>query len=121
MSYIADCREDDYYNVERLESGDKSFVDGFDWCTEMAVDNFFDNIEDYFNEDSVLLQALNTQLPDRMRDRYEMEFTFSEGGEEREVETFGDLLRYEMLSYIESERNELIVSMIDKQEDEDEE
>ena len=38
-----DCRTDDAYNEDFLTNTDKQFVRGMDWCTEMAIDNFFDN------------------------------------------------------------------------------
>ena len=38
-----ECRNDNYYNEDFLTKTDKEFVRGFDWATEMAVDNFFDN------------------------------------------------------------------------------
>ena len=118
MSNIPDCREDDFYNIERLSRDDRNFINGYDWSTEMEVDSFFDNLEDYFNADSVLMQALNTELPESMKDEYEMEFSFLRRTDTRAIETFGDLLRFELLSHLECERNDLIVSMIDGEEGE---
>lgn len=113
MSYIPDCREDSNYNFKNLTETDKEFVRGYDWNTEQAVDNFFDNIENLFDEDSHLMHTLREELPERMKDEYVMEFSYIDHTEHRKIETYLDLLRFEMLSYLESERNEVIVSCID--------
>lgn len=122
MSYIADCRTDDYYNQKYLNQKDKEFLSGFDWCAEMAVDNFFDN--NYDHDNGVYLEHILAQeLPECMKDNYEMENTFREDGEpeteKREVKTYADLLRMQILVWIEMERNELITSMIDNMSEEE--
>ena len=49
-----------------------------------------------------------------------MEHTFDDrADEERTVETYADLIRFELLRWIETERNELITSMIDSMSDEE--
>jgi hypothetical protein len=115
-----ECRNDNYYNEDFLGREDKSFVQGFDWATEMAVDNFFDN---YFGdmpieENGELSTMLNKELPDYLKEKYEMEFTFGDrDNEEREIKTYADLLRMKLLEWIEMERNELITSMIDNMDE----
>ena len=43
-----DGRNDNYYNEDFLDKPNKNFLDGFDWATEMAVDNFlWKNLEIY--------------------------------------------------------------------------
>ena len=34
MSYIPDCRTDEYYNEKYLEGLEKTFIEGFDFCVE---------------------------------------------------------------------------------------
>ena len=118
MSYIPDCREDGTYNEKYLNGKDKEFIRGFDWATQMAVDNFFDNgFGDIGVESDFLDTVLRTGLPEHLKDEYEMESTFHDGKpvtyEARKVETYGDLIRFKLLEWIEAHRNELITSMID--------
>lgn len=116
-----ECRNDNYYNEDFLTKTDKDFVSGFDWATEMAVDNFFDNNFDSdmpIEEDGELSTMLNKELPDYLKEKYEMEFTFGDrDNEEREIKTYADLLRMKLLEWIEMERNELITSMIDNMDE----
>lgn len=116
MSYIPDCREDEEYNYKKLGKLDKEFVRGYDWCNEIGTDNFFDNMEDAFDEDSYLMHTLREDLPERMKCEYEIELSFIGKTETRQVETYGDLLRFKLLEYIENQRNELIVGMIEGEE-----
>lgn len=121
MSYIPNCRTDENYNQKYLNDRDKKFLRGFDWCTEMAVDNFFDN-EMYELQDSekYLGHILCKELPDLMQDDYSMEFTFADREEEdRKVRTYADLIRMKILEWIEMERDELITSMIDEYDEEE--
>jgi hypothetical protein len=116
-----ECRNDNYYNEDFLTQTDKDFVRGFDWATEMAVDNFFDNNFDSdmpVEEDGELSIMLNKELPDYLKEKYEMEFAFGDrDNEEREINTYADLLRMKLLEWIEMERNELITSMIDNMDE----
>jgi len=117
MTYIPDCREDEYYNFDALKAQDQEFVRGYDWCTEMAADNFFDNF--LFNdEDSYIGHILNQELPENMQEEYEYERTFAADNEIgkteiRQVKTYADLIRSKMLDWIESCRDNLIVGIID--------
>ena len=124
MSYIPDCRSDEYYNQKYLTGNDKKVIWGFDWCVEMVVDNFFDNFDvvdsDYL--DRVLTQPL--PLPEGEQVEYTMEDTFSFFQEEsrpehRKVETYLDYLRYRLLCWIESHRNELITAFLDEMDEEE--
>lgn len=120
MSYIPDCREDEVYNEKYLVDRDKQFVDGYDWCLECAVDNFWENLDVYFGIDSAVRFFLDQKLPEEMRDEYEVEWKyFGADGDTRSVrkiETIGDLIRSNMLDYVEMHRNELITGMIDNME-----
>ena len=114
MSYFPDCRTDECYNYEKLANDDKQFVNGFDYCVEVAADCFFDNLDAFFGSDSHILHALNEELPREMKETYEVEFDYLGNGKvTRDVETYADLLRARMLDFIEAQRDELIVSMID--------
>ncbi len=113
-----DCRNDENYNEDFLNGVDKEFVAGYDWCTEQAVDNFFDNLDVYFSDDSSLIKAFNEELPEVMQSEEEIEWTFGNREPEvRKIRTFGDLFRFYLHEWIESERDELITSMIDNMDD----
>lgn len=117
MSYIPDCREDEYYKIENLTESDQEFVQGFDWCAEMAADNFFDNFL-FCDEDSYIGHILSQEMPESMQDEYEIAKTFVADNdpaktEFREIKTYADLIRFKMLEWIESCRNNLIVGIID--------
>lgn len=115
---VPDCRTDENYNQKYLQGADKEFVRGYDWCTETAVDNFFNNLDVYFDSDSHLIHMLNERIPEE--EEYEIEFTFGEiASEKRTVETYADLIRANILDWIEMERNELITSMIDNMDEEE--
>ena len=118
MSMFPDCRKDDYYNQDFLDGQDREFVKGYDWCTEEVVDNFFNNLDVYFDSDSHMQHMLDEKLPDDMKSEEEVEFTFGgRGSEVRKIKTYGDLLRSKLLDWIKSERDELITSMIDNMDE----
>ena len=124
MSFIPNCREDEYYNQKYLTGEDKEFIRGYDWCTEMVVDNFFDNFFDVDND--FIRHYLSQKVPDYLKKEYDMIFSFhpyAENGEEhretRKIETYEDILRYKMLEWIERRRDEMITSMIDDMCDEE--
>lgn len=109
-----ECRHDEYYNSDFLEERDYEFVRGFDWATE-AVDTLFENSDDNLTDGSDYIEKfLNEKLPESMQDEYDMDFAFQEQKtEHRDVKTYGDLLHMKILEWLEKERNELIVSMIE--------
>ena len=111
--YIPDCRTDEYYNVDKLNEHDKAEIAGYDWCAEEVVDNFFDNLDVYFDDDSVLAEALGKEVPASLQTEYEFEDSFDGQKETRVVKTYADLLRMCLLDYMERNRDEVIVSMID--------
>lgn len=115
MSYIPDCRTDEVYNFKNLTDKDKEFVNGFDWCLEMAVDNFFDNdMFDLADKETYLGHLLCEELPEEMQDEYEIEYSFGDRkSETRVIKTYADLIRSKILDWVEMERDELITSMID--------
>ena len=121
MTYIPDGRTDKYYNQKYLNKANAEFLRGFDWCTEMAVDNFFNNnYEKGFDDAEFVGHEVLQELPESEKGEYTMEHTFIEcEDEKRKVETIIDKIRYEILSWIESERDMLITSMIDGMNEEE--
>ena len=116
MTYIPDCRTHEVYNFDNLSEENKRNIIGYDWCAEMVVDNFFNNLDVYFAGDSYLMHILNEKLPEELKEEYEFETAFADGEPEvRKVETYADLLRSKLLDWIEDERDTLITSMIDDQ------
>lgn len=117
MTYIPDCRSDENYNENNLKSEDKHFIHGFDWCVEMVIDNFFENLEGD-ELDSFLVHILKGKVPEELEEEYEMNFTYTPkdapNTETRKVETYADWLKMKLLDYCESERDSVIVSMIDE-------
>lgn len=114
MSYIPDCRTDENYNQKYLNDHDKDAIKGYDWCAEEVVDNFFDNMDVYFADDSYLMHTLNEEVPEDQQEEYEMEYSFGEQETvKRTVKTYADLLRSKLLDWIEMQRDEIITSMLD--------
>lgn len=117
MTYIPDCRTDEFYNYDNLTKADKDIIRfGYDWNTEMVVDNFFYNIDDWYGDLGELEFVLEKELPERLKTEYEMEVWLSPNESEyetRKVETYLELLRYHLLRWIECERDMLITEIID--------
>lgn len=117
-----DCRNDDFYNEDFLTEKDREFIYGHDWCTEEVVDHFFDNLDIYIDEkdEEDPLKVLFKELPEDEKETEEVEWTFGDREPEtREIRTYGDLLRYYLLHYIEINRDELITSIIDGMDEEE--
>lgn len=105
------------YDYKDLNAKDKEFVDGFKWCVEEVVDNFFNNLNDY--SDSYLTHVLNEKVPEHLKESYEMDFSFgNRDTEHRQVETYSDMLRAQLLEWCTEEMEELIISILDGYEDE---
>lgn len=113
MSYIPDCRKDEYYNQKYLNEKDSEFIRGFDWCAEMAMDNFFNNIDDFFERDSYIMHILNEEIPETDHEEYVMESSFDGTEEKRTIKTYLDKIRAYLIDWVEGERDQLITSMID--------
>lgn len=123
MTCIPDCRTDEFYNYDNLTKLDKNIIRfGYDWNTEMVVDNFFYNIDDWYGDLGELEFVLEKELPERLKTEYEMEVWLSPEKSEyetRKVETYLDLFRFQLLKWIEGERDMLITSIIDGYSDEE--
>lgn len=117
--YYHDCRTDEYYNEKYLDKESKQELRGYDWCAEFVVDNFFDNLESCLDSD-IIEKLLNKKIPKECRETYE--FTSSCGGGytvKRKTKRLKDWIRSKLLDYMESERDALIISILDNM-DEDE-
>ena len=120
MSHIPDCRRDEYYNQKYLNEKDSEFIRGFDWCSENAVDVFFDNMEEFFGIDSYLMHILNEEIPEQDHEEYVWINSFDERiQEKRTVKTYLDAIRAHLVDWVEMHRDELITSMIDNMKEEE--
>ena len=92
---VPNCREDKYYNVQKLSASDRTFIAGFDWCLKWGVDNMFDNLEvvekkfDIDGEDINLAKLLKNHPK------------------------IAGALREAIAEYAEMSRNDMVFSMID--------
>jgi hypothetical protein len=117
--YYHDCRTDEYYNEKYLDKESKQELRGYDWCAEFVVDGFFDNLESYLDSD-IIEKLLNKKIPKECRESYE--FTSPCGGGytvKRKTKRLKDWIRSKLLDYMESERNELIISILDNMDEEE--
>lgn len=120
MSYIPDCRNDEYYNQKYLNKKDAEFVRGFDWCAENAMDNFFDNMEQFFSDDSYVMHILTEEIPEDEHEKYAWINSFNGNVEEiRIIKTYLDAIRGHLIDWVEASRDELITSMIDSMDDDE--
>ena len=110
-----DVRNDDWYNEDFLDGASKKEVLGFDWAT-FAVDNLFENIEQITDESDYLEKVFSEELPKSLQDEYDMERHDGED-EHREVKTYADFIRMKILSWLENERNEIVVSLIENMDE----
>ena len=86
MTYIPDCRTDEAYNESKLDNEGKEFIAGFDFGMD-AADNCFDNLD-----------AFDFDIDVRPSD----------------IETVAKAIRNAVKTWMESRRNEAIVSMLDE-------
>lgn len=111
MSMFPDCRHDDTYNEDFLNSSDKAFVQGMDYAIEQIKNLFLGNLDVYENE---------------------LSETLSEGEEKGEDEAFAsredlfeilqentEILTAIIQNWHEMERNEMITSMLDEYDDDE--
>lgn len=89
MTYIPKCRTDENYNQKYLDENDMHFVEGFDWAVKEMV-NLFGNLDVY------------PELEEILDDKKAI---IVEGKAKIAEEALSD--------WMESERDELITSMID--------
>lgn len=113
MTYIPDCRTDENYNFEKLNNENKIYVGGFDHCCEEAVKSFFDNLDVYYDQDDYFMHYFNEMLPQNVLDGFVDDADIAD--DQEPVRTYGDLFKNHLLHWIESNRDELITALIDKQ------
>ena len=99
MSFIPDCRKDENYNYNNLKEADKAYIDGYDKAVQ-TIEPAFDFALD---SDSLLEKIGSLELPESCK------------GED--CETVRDFILLLINNYMESTRDEIIVSMIDGYEE----
>ena len=92
---MPNCRIDKTYNFDFLNRGDQNFVEGYDCAVREAIDCFFDNLEVYLDDDVVKHLSEKNDARDSLADK----------------------IRKAMLAWAESQRDEIIVSMIDSMDE----
>ena len=114
--YKPDSKEPNPYYEEYLNEKDREFLRGYDWALEQSVDHFFNNLDLF--EDGEFEKYLNSELPEELKDQYEMEYR--DGSKEvRKVVTYADYMRMKLLEFAESDRNSLVTSMLDEMDHEE--
>ena len=99
MSFIPDCRKDENYNYNNLRDEDKRFIDGYDKAYELIeveLDNAIDS-------DSLIEKLMGIELPESCKSE--------------DCNTVRDFVLTLMNNGMETTRDEIIVSMIDRYED----
>lgn len=113
-----DCRHDDIYNADFLDDENAELLSGYDRAVS-EIDNFFDNLDVMPDDTGAVLRTFfRSELPETEKDKYKCHDDFNDMELEREVGTYGDYLRYKLLSWAEMERNAMITSMIDSMDEE---
>lgn len=95
MSYIADCRKDEFYNEKYLKRREKDFVEGYDTAVEV-LEVALSSIQDEF-ENACDIARVKPIVDD----------------------DFWQALAEGLEMYAESGRNEMIVGFIDSMTDEE--
>ena len=101
MSYIPDCRTDEYYNQRYLNKEDAECVMGYDSCAEDAS-TFFDNL-DMYREEIDEANDGDIELVHYL---------------ERHPQII-EILKECFVDYLEMNRDEMITSMIDSMDEEE--
>lgn len=100
MSYIPDCRVDEYYNEKYLNKTDTEYIRGFDYVAERA-DNFFNNLDVYISEMDIPGEDINLC---RLLENHE---------------EIAEKFKSCILDWLERERDMTITSMIDNMDDDE--
>lgn len=113
MSYIPDCREDEYYNEKYLQGADADFVAGYDYATMVGVNPIFANCEIF---DNYADEEENTDAEDNI-DYRELSKDITPNNLFKVFRARKDLaehLQECINNYIEIERDKMVMSMIDR-------
>ena len=110
-----DVRTDENYNTKYLDEKDKEFISGFDYCIDVAVDSFFNNIDDMFGAlgSDYLEKVLNEKVPECLQEELEIEQTFPKGTFNLVVATYKELIWAGLRGWVEGTRDELVTSILD--------
>ena len=95
--YLPNVREDEAYNQKYLTDEDTTFLNGFDYAVDKVFGSFFNNLDCY----SLVVDGEDIDLGRILDNHPKLTAKLSEA----------------MKDYFESERNGLVVSMIDGMED----
>ena len=95
MTYIPDCRTDDFYNEKYLNEKDKEFLKGYDYAVEQAL-NLLNNADVYPDFDDLLNPNKSLVNTDKK-----------------------EIVKNALDQWLEMERDELITSMIDYMDDDE--
>ena len=95
-----------------LNDTDKEYVRGYDWNTEQVVSSFFQNL-DVFADILDFIDTDDIDIEEVVSERSILEYSDEELAEKSESTLIAKKMRECLLEWIEMERNELIVSMID--------
>lgn len=124
MSIIPDCRQDEDYNEKYLNEQDAECVSGYDICVKDSIENFFNNIGNIEDE---LLEAIGaTHYNDIKLDEKLIcgDMTLKDMTS-KQIKSIGPLnalllvIKSEMLSCAEKQRDEIITSMLDNMDDDE--
>ena len=95
--YLPNVREDEAYNQKYLTEENKTFLEGFDFAVDKVLGTFFGNLDNY----SLAVDGEDIDLGRILDNHPKITAKLEEA----------------MKDYFESERNELVVSMIDGMDD----
>ena len=95
--YLPNAREDEVYNQKYLTDENKTFLEGFDFAVDKVLGSCFANLDNY----SLVVDGEDIDLGRILDNHPKITAKLEEA----------------MKEYFESERNELVVSMIDGMED----
>jgi hypothetical protein len=101
MTYFPDTRTDDTYNQDKLNSINKEFVKGYDWCV-IQLENFF---ETFGESDEYIDHILSEKVSENIAEDFA----------DDDVKTYADFLLFKAKNWIESSRDEMIVAMLNGQ------
>lgn len=129
MTYIPDCRKklnDDGtpnpYWEGVLIGEDKEFIRGYDYNTDNAINNLFDNLDVYtseFAEENIDINDVDINIVCSDNDeKWYVDYTLEELEQMNKPTRLMLLMKYILNHYIEMERDELITAMIDDMEEE---
>ncbi len=101
-----------------LNDTDKEYVRGYDWNTEQVVSSFFQNL-DVFADELDFLDMDDIDIENVVSERGSSEYSEEELEGMSESTLIAKKMRECLLKWIEMERNELVVSMIEGMKEEE--